>query len=355
MSLPNIEPPHNLDALLLGTAEFRFSKGATSVADAAVKGYRDFGNLKVATPATDIQTEDHMGSYRGKLRKDKRVAKSSELTYKITSDEWNTGNVVVAFGGTITDVVTQASSAASPGDTLDQLLFTTLYPAHKDVSYPLLKSETQVYGITEALVFGPAVAAAGANTGDVITQVAHGYSNGDRILILGAGVAGGLTAGSVYYVVGKTTDTYQLALTSGGSAIVLTSDSTAMTAQKALVDGTDYVIDPELGSIRFLSERTGLITVKAVFPEIQAGDDLSFRQIIPLNDLVQEGYGELIIYDQDNDERIVMRHTSFACSLSCDKIGDANGTSWADLSITILVLPENPGVIQTRNKNDQLV
>lgn len=62
------------------------------------------------------------------------------------------------------------------------------------------------------------------NTGtDTITEVAHGLENGDTVYISSVSAPGGLDAGRNYFVVNKTDDTFQLALTSGGSAVNITS------------------------------------------------------------------------------------------------------------------------------------
>ena len=64
-------------------------------------------------------------------------------------------------------------------------------------------------------------------TADTIKQVAHGYANGTRVVFIGGTPPGGLTEGTIYYVVGATTDTYQVAATSGGTAIDLTTEPAA--------------------------------------------------------------------------------------------------------------------------------
>lgn len=65
-------------------------------------------------------------------------------------------------------------------------------------------------------------------TGDLGTDTlecpAHGYSNGDTVVVWAAsGVPTGLAVGTVYYVVSAGTDTLKLAATSGGSAIDVTA------------------------------------------------------------------------------------------------------------------------------------
>ena len=60
--------------------------------------------------------------------------------------------------------------------------------------------------------------------GDAIDITGHGFSNGDTLLLTTNGTApGGLTAGAEYYVVGASTDDFQLSTSIGGAAIDLTS------------------------------------------------------------------------------------------------------------------------------------
>ena len=61
---------------------------------------------------------------------------------------------------------------------------------------------------------------------DTITSTAHGASDGDTLyytVSAGQTAIGGLTSGTTYYVVGSTANTFQLAATSGGTAITLTA------------------------------------------------------------------------------------------------------------------------------------
>jgi hypothetical protein len=55
---------------------------------------------------------------------------------------------------------------------------------------------------------------------DTLTSNAHAFTNGDRVLITSTGGAtpGGLVSGTLYFVVGATTNTFQLSTTEGGSA-----------------------------------------------------------------------------------------------------------------------------------------
>lgn len=60
-------------------------------------------------------------------------------------------------------------------------------------------------------------------TTNVITQTAHGYLDTNTIVFYGGTPPGGLVEGTTYYVRDKTTDTYKVAATSGGTAIDITT------------------------------------------------------------------------------------------------------------------------------------
>lgn len=71
---------------------------------------------------------------------------------------------------------------------------------------------------------------------DVFSSFAHGYSNGDRVLVYDIGLAGvptGYTEGTVYFVVAAATDTFQLSATLGGGAVNGTTDG-EVAVQKCL-------------------------------------------------------------------------------------------------------------------------
>lgn len=68
--------------------------------------------------------------------------------------------------------------------------------------------------------------AVGADTGDTFTSYGHGFANGDRIAVypkFGESL-GGLTEGTLYFVINSATNTFQLSLTSGGAAVTITPD-----------------------------------------------------------------------------------------------------------------------------------
>lgn len=67
---------------------------------------------------------------------------------------------------------------------------------------------------------------AGNVTADTVTSSGHGLVNTDRVIafnVVGETIPTGIVEGAAYFVVGATTDTFQIALTSGGSAVNLTA------------------------------------------------------------------------------------------------------------------------------------
>jgi len=65
-----------------------------------------------------------------------------------------------------------------------------------------------------------------AATTDIITSAGHGLVNGNKITLLIDSGCAGLNQHDIYYVVQKTTDTFKLSATLGGSAIDITSAGT---------------------------------------------------------------------------------------------------------------------------------
>jgi hypothetical protein len=58
---------------------------------------------------------------------------------------------------------------------------------------------------------------------DTFRSPAHGYANTQKIVFYNGTMPGGLTEGTIYFVVSAATDTFQVSATSGGAAIDITS------------------------------------------------------------------------------------------------------------------------------------
>jgi hypothetical protein len=135
---------NDTNKLLLGTGEFALSPGATSVADAAAKGFYDFGNITAFRLESSLEKKEHIGSYRGIRREDKSVGTLGKVEYLITCDEWDQQKLIYALMGVDAGEITQAAAVAANGD---ELAFGTT-AAVIDRWYPLTISGARVYKIT---------------------------------------------------------------------------------------------------------------------------------------------------------------------------------------------------------------
>lgn len=62
-------------------------------------------------------------------------------------------------------------------------------------------------------------------TADTVSSAAHGLANTDRVMLFNVfaeSLPAGLSEGTIYFVVGAATDTFQVSLTSGGAAVNIT-------------------------------------------------------------------------------------------------------------------------------------
>lgn len=81
------------------------------------------------------------------------------------------------------------------------------------------------YGPINGTVKGFATVDSAGVTANAIQSAAHGLVNTDRVMVFNVfaeSVPAGLTEGTLYFVVGATTDTFQVSLTSGGAAVDIT-------------------------------------------------------------------------------------------------------------------------------------
>jgi hypothetical protein len=113
--MAQVDPSHNIDALIIGTGEFHFAEGVTTTPNAQTS-WLEFGNIVGFTPEVERTLEEHLGSYRGVRRADKTVATENRLAYTLRSDEWNRLNLQILFGGTATTGHTQLIQSAAAGE-----------------------------------------------------------------------------------------------------------------------------------------------------------------------------------------------------------------------------------------------
>ena len=79
------------------------------------------------------------------------------------------------------------------------------------------------------------IAVTTTGSGDTVNLTAHGLSNTDEVSFAAITTTTGIVINRIYFVVGATANTFQVALTSGGTAIDLVTDGSATLRYKATV------------------------------------------------------------------------------------------------------------------------
>lgn len=90
------------------------------------------------------------------------------------------------------------------------------------------------------------VAVTMANAGDVMTATAHGLQNGEPVKFTGASISAPLVAGTEYFVINKTANTFQVSETLGGAVRTLSADGSGTLEQSNLLRAyyrTNYATD----------------------------------------------------------------------------------------------------------------
>jgi len=150
-----------------------------------------------------------------------------------------------------------------------------------------------LYKVARQSAAGTAKTFTADNTTDVITSAAHGWDNGQAVMMSSTtALPGNLAVETQYFVIDKTTDTFKVSLTSGGSAVDISSIGTGthsiFTAPAATFYPSDFEREIPLGSIngdmlsvrRTLEVRLGieLAILNAKTPTPRISDNQSLAQ-----------------------------------------------------------------------------
>lgn len=142
--------------------------------------------------------------------------------------------------------------------------------------------------------------------GDTIDSVAHGLVNGDRVLFTTTGtLPAGLSTLTHYYVINKTDDDYQVALTEGGSAIDITDTGsgthTWTEIRKAVIEG-DLDVDQKITGkkVKMLVD----LNVTAVAVNNTTTETTLYSYSLPANSLGKRGMAVVTVFidDFEHDE-----------------------------------------------------
>lgn len=107
------------------------------------------------------------------------------------------------------------------------------------------------------------------------------------------------------------------------------------------VEGVDFVVDKELGRIRFLTAQVASLTPKVTAPAVTAGDLSRGMSIVkPADQPIRRGYGRLTFFDKDTVNKVVYDHYDFQCEIAPDSnpISSQDGKAVMEVSMMITVM-----------------
>ena len=129
---------------------------------------------------------------------------------------------------------------------------------------------------------------------------------------------------------------YQLR-TAGGVSV---RNVTALTIT-TLTENTDFVVDRDLGRVRFLTSqavsRTPTITASAITAD---PSNLAMTQLNPMQTAIRRGYGRLAFFDRDSTNKVFLDYVDFNCEVILDGNGlnAQDGKSAAEVSLMVTIL-----------------
>ena len=126
--------------------------------------------------------------------------------------------------------ITWAAAASGQRASLGAIAFDVPAGTYEWVGFWSALTSGTFYGATpvgaSSTIRGFGAVDAGGVTANEIDSKAHGLANGERVAVFNVfaeSLPTGLSEGTLYYVVGVTTDTFQVSTSSGGSAVDITA------------------------------------------------------------------------------------------------------------------------------------
>lgn len=182
---------------------------------------------------------------------------SNNLLYASLHSAYSASGSNEISGGSYARQAATWSAASGGSKSLTTTLPSFSVPASASVEFIgfwTLSSSGTFQGMIPNGGASPYTFAASASN-NVFTAPGSAYSNGATVVVFptaGSTTPGGFTAGTVYYVVSASSDTFKLSASSGGSAITVTADGS----------GIVQAITPEsFGAAGTFSVTSGAITL----------------------------------------------------------------------------------------------
>jgi len=183
---------------------------------------------------------------------------ATSAPYMSAHSAWSASGANELSGGSYARVAVTWGSPAGGAIALSGTPYTINVPASSTAAFVGFWSAAS--GGTFAGMFpggnAPAYTFAAAQSTGVFLAPGSTYSNGQEAVMFpvpGSVLPGGITEGAVYYIIGVSSDTFEVSTTSGGSAVSLSSDGS----------GFVQVITPETFSSAGTYSVTG-VTVTGV-------------------------------------------------------------------------------------------
>lgn len=168
-------------------------------------------------------------------------------------------------------------------------------------------------------------------TAETITVTTHGLNNGTFVQYHAAAgtVLGGLADLGEYYLVGKTTSTFQLAATAGGAAINLTGTG----------NSSQYFLPRVHTAVSTSVYRVGANSLATSFTSLSAAGDGISRAITP-DDLEADEFIGFWIYSTDvlvaGHLTLVLTDDGGARTYNVPAVATKNKWTWVEVDITAL-------------------
>lgn len=109
-----------------------------------------------------------------------------------------------------------------------------------------------------------------------------------------------------------------------------------------LTEGVNFILDKQLGLVRFLTEQTANRVPVLTGPAIDAAHKDYMLGVQPQTNVVYSGYWSLFAHDQDPNNNLVMRHEWFSADLSVTSWPKIDHSGQSELKVELAVTHDNP-------------